>query len=564
LGALGFFMRRKKAGTGRNWKLLAVLALVAAALLAAAWWFSQQNPAAQAPTTLSAGSFGCPDCNIVFIGMTNVRADHMGAYGYYRNTTPNIDALARKSVVFDSAFASSSWTLPSATSILTSLYPLQHKLMNRAVFNDSAASGKLQVDPATGAPVQVIPIAHPIAPLDANITTLMDVLAANNYTTAAFTGGFDFDPSYGVTSRFDANRYTVDNESLLTLGGIRGLNLNYGSFNYSSAAFLDWVAKNRDERFFAYVQGFDAHCPFSYPEENREFAGNLSSDFDFGRCYWTFDRAEQVTISNKTYYPLTTTYDEPNPNGTPAATQSLPQFLFSQEDVDYMVALYDGEIKLVDGYVGRILAQLEREGILNRTIVVIFSEHGDIFGKHGRFMRGGPLRGTFYDDVLRVPLIVYDPRLKASGQRRSALVSTVDFAPTMLDMLSVPAPSQFVGMSLRQPILSDSVVRDAVFAASAFLPPDSNAFYPNSTFIGAVRTRDSKLIAEYVFNSRYETQKWLAGDYGALAANALDSSTELYDISSDPQELVNIAPSNPAETEKLKAMLFSWIKTAGN
>ena len=556
-------MKRKNAQSARSRNVAAFLALAAVAVLAVAWWPSQQAAAAQAAKAVSAESFGCKDCNVVFIGITNVRADHMGVYGYGRNTTPNIDAFAKKSIVFDSAFASSSWTLPSSTSILTSLYPMQHKLMNRGVFN-TTASAPIVIDPATGAPLQVIPDVHPVV-LDSNITTLMDVLEAGNYTTAAFTGGFDFDPSYGVTSRFDVNMYASNNDSATPLRmGIRKGNIEYGVFNYSSAAFTDWVSKNKGEKFFAYIQGFDAHCPFSYPTENREFIGNLSSDYDFGRCYWTFDRADQVVIGNKTYYSLMTPYGDALQDNAAAVLPSQPQFLFSQEDVDYMVALYDGEIKLVDGYVGEILAALEREGLLNRTIVVIFSEHGDIFGKHGRFMRGGPLRGTFYDDVLRVPLIIYEPGIAPSVQRRSGLVETVDFAPTVLDILSITAPSQFMGASLKPVILSGTDVHDAVFAASKFLPSDNNAFYANSTFIGAVRTKDRKLITEYVLNSTYATQKRISDDYGALAANTLDSSTELYDISSDPQELVNVASSKPDEASALRQKLFSWLKTAEN
>jgi len=351
----------------------------------------------------------------------------------------------------------------------------------------------------------------------------------------------------------------VSNASDASLSmGIRKGNTQYGTFNYSSSAFIDWVTKNRDKRFFAYVQGFDAHCPFSYPEENREFTGGMSSKYDFGQCYWTFDCADQVVIGNKTYYSLMTTYD--GDNQSLSATTPQPQFLFSQEDVDYMVALYDGEVKLVDGYVGNILSALEREGLLNKTIVVIFSEHGDMFGKHGRFMRGGPLRGTFYDDVLRVPLIVYNPNFNASGQRRSALVSTVDFAPTVLDMLSIPAPAQFMGVSLKPVIFSGAEVHDAVFAASKFLPSEVNVFYSSSTFIGAVRTKDSKLILELVLDSSYAMQKRISDDYGALAANTRDSNVEFYDVSSDPQELVNVAASRPDGVEALKQRLFSWLK----
>src|SRR3989338_7371293 len=77
------------------------------------------------------GSYNCPGCNVIIISLTNVGAEHLGTYGYYRNTSPNIDEFAGKSIVFENAFSPSSWTLPSGISMFASLYPFSHGVMDR-------------------------------------------------------------------------------------------------------------------------------------------------------------------------------------------------------------------------------------------------------------------------------------------------------------------------------------------------------------------------------------------------------------------------------------------------
>ena len=100
----------------------------------------------------------CPDCNLVVISVTNLRADHLSYNNYFRETSPNIDKFSEEGMVFDNAFSHASWTLPSGASFFTSLYPLSHGLMDRY-------SGKF---------------------LSQDIVTLTDILNSNKYNTAAY------------------------------------------------------------------------------------------------------------------------------------------------------------------------------------------------------------------------------------------------------------------------------------------------------------------------------------------------------------------------------------------
>ena len=112
--------------------------------------------------------------NLILISLTNTRADHLGVYGYSRNTSPNIDQFARKCLVFKNAFSHASWTLPVSVSLFTSQYPFTHGLLNREDYT----------------------------PLPPETPTFVDVLNTAGYTTAAFVGNRDYNRKFGHTSRF--------------------------------------------------------------------------------------------------------------------------------------------------------------------------------------------------------------------------------------------------------------------------------------------------------------------------------------------------------------------------
>jgi len=128
--------------------------------------------------------------------------------------------------------------------------------------------------------------------------------------------------------------------------------------------------------------------------------------------------------------------------------------------------------------IGRFFDRLRELNLESKTIVVFLSEHGDMFGKHGRFMRGGPLRGTFYDDVLRIPLVIRNPKDPSGGRHVSQLFESVDITPSLLDMLNISAPTTFRGRSF-VPVLTDPTLegRSYVQAVGMYAPPASNEFF---------------------------------------------------------------------------------------
>ena len=115
-----------------------------------------------------------PD-RIILISLDTLRADHLGVYGYHRNTSPNIDAFAKESIVFEHAVVQSPWTLPSHMSIMTSLYPSFHGLVDKDL----------------------------LSPLDDRHITLAELLKKGGYKTAAFTDGGFMRGAFGFNRGFD-------------------------------------------------------------------------------------------------------------------------------------------------------------------------------------------------------------------------------------------------------------------------------------------------------------------------------------------------------------------------
>lgn len=123
----------------------------------------------------------------------------------------------------------------------------------------------------------------------------------------------------------------------------------------------------------------------------------------------------------------------------------------SARDVQHLLALYDGEITYWDYHLGRFLERLAAEGLLTNALVVVTSDHGQMFGEHGKWVH----RNSLYEEVLRVPLFMRYPGVIPTGRTITAPVTTADLMPTVLDLVGLPVPGGLDGRSLK-PILQGS------------------------------------------------------------------------------------------------------------
>lgn len=186
--------------------------------------------------------------NVIIISLDTLRADHLGCYGYNRNTSPNIDELAEDSALFSNTYAPSPWTLPSHVSLMTSLNTINH-----GVYQNGQK-------------------------IDSSIRTLADWLRVNGFFTTAFTGGGFVSGLFGLHKGFDS--YHVR-------GGIQ----NPNSAEVLCRAALDWLDRNRDRSFFLFLHTYQIHNPFVSPppynemflREGAEYKGIDTNDLRIAR-----------------------------------------------------------------------------------------------------------------------------------------------------------------------------------------------------------------------------------------------------------------------------------------
>jgi len=319
--------------------------------------------------------------NVLLIVIDTLRPDHMGCYGYDRQTTPNIDRLAARSLVFDNAYASSSWTRTSVASLLTGLDPYRH-----GVFSEGGEES----------------ILYPSA------VSLAEVLRENGYRTAGISGNPHVSRESGFDQGFD---------SFLSIGKWPQEN---NTREVAEAALRSLRGLDPAQGNFLYIHFLDPHDPWVSPEDCGSFLAGLS--------------VRQPAVLAGNAYVLSGEFEieqELSSGRLPRARE------LSAEELDYLRGLYDCEISLVDREIGRIMKYLEQARWSERTIVILCSDHGEEFGEHGMLRHGYQLFG----ETVRVPLVLYLPGRDVAG-RRSEAVELVDVAPTVLSLVGLSGETE--------------------------------------------------------------------------------------------------------------------------
>ena len=254
---------------------------------------------------------------------------------------------------------------------------------------------------------------------------------------------------------------------------------------------------------------------------------------------------------------------QPNsvPNPHRPADVVVPPYLPDAPDTRRDLALYYDEITRLDGFIGQVLAELERQGAAENTVILFISDNGRAFPR---------CKTTLYDSGIRTPLLVRWPAKVKPGGVCGSLVSTVDFGPTFLELVGLPAPSSFQGKSLA-PLLTNPTarVREHIFAEHNWHDYDAHKRAVRSERFKYIRNFDADLPntppADAVRSLTFQEMRRLR-DAGKLSPAQLmpfqrpKPAEELYDVSADPHELRNLAgdPKHAATLAQLRAALATW------
>ena len=447
--------------------------------------------------------------NIIFLSLGNVGAQHMSLYGYARRTTPRIDAISKDALVFEEAFSPASWTLPVGASIFTSLYPYSHRILHRLKENS----------------------------LDPDIRTLPEILRDEGYRTAAFTGGLDYHRHFSTMRGFQ----TTDS------------NPNFTGLETSLSQARDWMRGNDKKKFFLFIHGYDAHCPFTPDDSVRGTFSDAKRDgltVDDTRCVRGTWRPRWGRF--ETYYSSRC----PDVNRDESCKNKGPEKVYlTHADLDHLQDLYDETILSLDAKVSAFLSSMDM-AVRARTIVVVFAEHGEMFAKHERFGRAGATRGTLYDDVVHIPLTIHIPGIP--GRRVSGLVELEDLAPTIARLVGVRIPHQVQGKDLSPLVWDGKPVHEFAFAGLPFMwqPPP----YTLTSINESIRSREWKLLREITYpqdNWRSPLRRLLG-----MAPKKPRETLELYHLTDDPQESQDLSATHPEVVRRMRKQLDAWVTKA--
>jgi arylsulfatase A-like enzyme len=341
--------------------------------------------------------------NVLVLILDTVRASRLSLYGFERPTSPELVRVAASAATFDYAMATAPWTLPSHCSFFTGHYP-----------NETSCRWQ--------------------APLDEGPTTLAEVFRGRGYRTAGFIanhfyGTHEMGLSRGFT-RWDDFQTTlmqiVCSTTLVQTGVVR-------DFLWPRGETSRWRWLRRPK-----LKGDPK------PLNDRKPAAKVNAQF----LTWA------ARDTSRPYFAVLNYFDAHDPYRPPHGWDTL--FTRESKPVDN----YDRSVAYLDHEIGALVRTLDANGTLDRTVLVILSDHGEQFGEHELINHGN----SMYLPLLHVPLMIRYPARMPGGVRIADVVSLRDVPATVLDLAGVPNEAGMPGTSLAGMVHPENGARSAAIA----------------------------------------------------------------------------------------------------
>lgn len=432
--------------------------------------------------------------NILWICTDQQRSDTIAALGNDAVRTQHVDRLVNDGVAFTNAFCQSPVCTPSRASFLTGRYarttrcrqngqriPSSERLVPRILADAGyrcGLAGKLHLSSCANGRVEDR-IDDGYADFHWSHHPQPD-WPENEYTQWLEAQGQSWDDLYSGPE----TNYVKE-----------GVPAEFHQTTWCAEKAVEFIRANRDRPWLFSVNFFDPHHPFDPPAEylNRYDPADAP-----------VPKRRDGELENKPVYQQLDAQWAHNDPGYLAASS------LTVEDSQRITAAYYAMIELIDDQVGRMLAALDETGQRDNTLVVFMSDHGEMLGDHGLYLKGP----HFYDEAVRVPLVVSWPAGYSRGVRVAGLVELVDLAPTLLEAAGVPPEAGMQGRSLSRICRGESdgaEHRDYVY--SEYL----NAWTHPHSYGTMYRTHEEKIVV-------YHTHE----------------TGELYDLERDPHEFNNL------------------------
>jgi len=335
--------------------------------------------------------------NLLLIMLDTMRADHLQAYGYERETSPWLQRFAAESLVFENVMSSSSYTLPAHATLFTGLFPAAHGA------DIVADGGGLSLEE-----LGLLDDKAPVAPLSPEALTLAEIAKEAEIETGAICANSAylyraFGLNQGFDTYVDAQPLHPDfKPSALAVGywlaSKTNLAWRFRKWVESSERYYllaseinvlakEWLRAKKGQRFFLFLNYMDAHHPY-LPLGNYE---NL------------FQGSKEQKIDS-----------------------------------------YDAEIRYLDDQLSDLFAEIQALDLMQNTLILFVGDHGESFGEHDVYGHAA----SVYQSEVHIPLIMRQPGLQHAGQRVGNVKHLVDVNPTILDLMGLPRPDSLQGISL--------------------------------------------------------------------------------------------------------------------
>lgn len=446
--------------------------------------------------------------NIIIIGIDALRAKNLGCYGYTHSTSPNIDKLAKRGILFKNAYSCINTTDASLTTILSGKYPASHGIIAHDRWITAGQRKKLN---------------------EGGLEFLPEILRKAGYTTIDLTGrgnlgatwlnrGYDYiDPLQESKTKKSINRIlgnprasgNVEVSSGLIYSTLKNIydikaeiheEINMGKIRKNSEKVINkainLIEDCKEKQFFMVLFCTDTHEPYNAPPEYIR---------ETSKC-----GMKTKEVLNQIYVPW--------------AKKLCRWNVMYDKYVSEVIARYDGAIAFTDYQIGRLMEALKKNEILDNTLILLTADHGESLTEHEIFFEHHGL----YDVSIHIPLIIVHPSFP--NKSIDSFVQHSDITPTIIDFLNLKN-DDFDGKSMLPLINDNKEIHSAVYA--------EEGTYSHRR---CIRTKKYKYI--YALSREDVMCKRCGRTHGDIE--------ELYDLEEDPTEVKNIVSDNRGIADGLK------------
>jgi arylsulfatase A-like enzyme len=424
--------------------------------------------------------------SVLFYLMDTSRRDRMGFDGYERETTPFLAWLAERSVVFETCYAQAPWTKPSMASMLSSQYP--------------STTGVYKMEQR----------------LDDDVLTWPEVLQASG----TYTAGFSANIVMGKTLSNFAQGFDHFIESTL-INRADPIRFASGSARLLNEHTFPWLDSTDHWPMLLYLHSVDPHeeyepepsylKQFADPDRHEQFRGEwkqlLKSRPPIPGLYVTQDNFDRTEIDSASF-------------------------------IEHSSNLYDADILANDEQIRQLWDKLQQDGWGEDFIFVFTSDHGEEFFDHGGTCHGYSL----YDEMIRVPLMIYAPGLLPAGKTIDTPVRSLDIYPTLCDLLGLQIPNGLQGESLVPLIHGQQPADERAIFAEHREDPLVRLMGQGSGVMVSLRRGHWKFILNQKSSQLIEKPRF-----------------ELFDLDKDPGEQFNLAERHPDVVKRFEREVVEFI-----